>query len=112
MAQAAPIVRVAVEAKAPADMAALAAGLDLLHRADPLAEVTLQPSGEHVLGAAGPPPAASTCNSQCDVISDRLGADPEQEHTKLSPPPLGCTTCRLRLSGTEQVSSAGAHAGG
>lgn len=51
--QAAPIVRVAVEAKAPGDMGALAAGLDLLHRADPLAEVTLQPSGEHVLGAAG-----------------------------------------------------------
>ena len=51
--QAAPIVRVAIEARALADMGALAAGLDLLHRADPLAEVTLQPSGEHVLGAAG-----------------------------------------------------------
>jgi hypothetical protein len=46
-------VRVAIEAKALQDMGALAAGLDLLHRADPLAEVTLQPSGEHVLGAAG-----------------------------------------------------------
>lgn len=45
--------RVAIEAKALQDMGALAAGLDLLHRADPLAEVTLQPSGEHVLGAAG-----------------------------------------------------------
>ena len=51
--QAAPIVRVAVEAKAPGDMAALRAGLDLLNRADPLAEVTVQSSGEHVLGAAG-----------------------------------------------------------
>ena len=51
--QAAPIVRVAIEAKALGDMGALVAGLDLLHRADPLAEVTLQPSGEHVLGAAG-----------------------------------------------------------
>lgn len=38
----------------PSDMAAVARGLDLLNRADPLAEVTLQPSGEHVLGAAGP----------------------------------------------------------
>lgn len=45
--------RVAVEAVVPSDMAAVARGLDLLHRADPLAEVTLQPSGEHVLGAAG-----------------------------------------------------------
>jgi ribosome assembly protein 1 len=51
--QAAPIVRVAIEARALGDMGALVAGLDLLHRADPLAEVTLQPSGEHVLGAAG-----------------------------------------------------------
>lgn len=62
-AQAAAIVRVAVEAVAPGDMAAVARGLDLLHRADPLAEVTLQPSGEHVLGAAGtlpfPPTAAA-----------------------------------------------------
>jgi translation elongation factor EF-G len=52
-------VRVAIEAEALQDMGALAAGLDLLHRADPLAEVTLQPSGEHVLGAAGAGAAAS-----------------------------------------------------
>lgn len=50
--------RVAVEAVAPGDMAAVARGLDLLHRADPLAEVTLQPSGEHVLGAAGVSPCS------------------------------------------------------
>ena len=51
--QAAPIVRVAVEAARPEEMAQLQEGLSLLNRADPFVEVTLQDNGEHVLGAAG-----------------------------------------------------------
>ena len=51
--QAAPIVRVAIEPADPSQMAALAAGLRLLNRADPFVEVTVQESGEHVVGAAG-----------------------------------------------------------
>ena len=51
--QAAPIVRVAIEPADPGQMAALAAGLRLLNRADPFVEVTVQESGEHVVGAAG-----------------------------------------------------------
>ncbi|WIA32200.1 hypothetical protein OEZ86_003049 [Tetradesmus obliquus] len=51
--QAAPIVRVALEPSAPGDMAALAAGLKLLNRADPFVEVGLSEKGEHLLGAAG-----------------------------------------------------------
>jgi len=46
-------VRVAIEPLQPADMPHLMEGLRLLNRADPLAEVTVQETGEHVLGAAG-----------------------------------------------------------
>ena len=45
--------RVAIEPLHPADMPRLMEGLRLLNRADPLAEVTVQETGEHVLGAAG-----------------------------------------------------------
>ena len=45
--------RVAIEPLQPADMPRLMEGLRLLNRADPLAEVTVQETGEHVLGAAG-----------------------------------------------------------
>ena len=51
--QAAPIVRVAVEPAIPSQLPQLAQGLRLLNRADPFVEVTVQESGEHVLGAAG-----------------------------------------------------------
>lgn len=51
--QAAPIVRVAVEPVAPADLPRLVEGLRLLNRADPFVEVSVLDSGEHVLGAAG-----------------------------------------------------------
>jgi len=51
--QAAPIVRVAVEAAHPADAPALARGLTLLDAADPMVEVSTGPGGEHLLGAAG-----------------------------------------------------------
>ena len=45
--------RVAIEPADPGQMQALAAGLRLLNRADPFVEVTVQESGEHVIGAAG-----------------------------------------------------------
>lgn len=51
--QAAPIVRVAVEAALPSELPRLVDGLRLLNRADPFLEVTLQDKGEYVLGAAG-----------------------------------------------------------
>lgn len=37
------------------DMPQLEAALKLLNQADPFVEVTMQESGEHVLGAAGVP---------------------------------------------------------
>jgi hypothetical protein len=46
-------VRVAVEPARPSDMPALVEGLRLLHRADPMVQVAVQESGEHVLCAAG-----------------------------------------------------------
>ena len=51
--QASPIVRVAVEPLRPTEMAQLLEGLRLLNQADPFVEVSLQDSGEHVIGAAG-----------------------------------------------------------
>ncbi|GAB4820198.1 hypothetical protein N2152v2_007244 [Parachlorella kessleri] len=51
--QSAPIVRVAVEPAHPGEMPALAEGLRLLHRADPLVQVSVQDTGEHVVAAAG-----------------------------------------------------------
>lgn len=45
--------RVAVEPARPMEMAQLEEGLRLLNRADPFVEVSLQDSGEHVIGAAG-----------------------------------------------------------
>lgn len=53
MFQASPIVQVAVEPAHPEDMESLEKGLQLLHRADPLVQVSLQESGEHVVSAAG-----------------------------------------------------------
>ena len=51
--QASPIVRVAVEARDPARQADVARGLRALDRADPAVTVSVLPTGEHVLGAAG-----------------------------------------------------------
>jgi ribosome assembly protein 1 len=46
-------VQVALEPVNVADLAALVEGLRLLNQADAFVEVTVQHSGEHVLGAAG-----------------------------------------------------------
>ena len=61
--QAAPIVRVAVEAALPSELPRLVEGLRLLNRADPFLEVTLQDKGEYVLGAAGASSAACCVHS-------------------------------------------------
>ena len=45
--------RVAVEPARPGEMRALEEGLALLNRADPFVEISLQDSGEHIIGAAG-----------------------------------------------------------
>ena len=72
--QAAPIVRVAVEPIHVEDVPQLEAALKLLNQADPFVEVTVQESGEHVLGAAGAarrvpsaPSAACTCSVRVRV---------------------------------------------
>ena len=51
--QSTPIVTVAVEPMRPQDMHALEQGLHLLHKADPLATVSIGEKGEHLLAAAG-----------------------------------------------------------
>jgi len=48
-----PIVRVAVEAMQPAHYARLEAGFRLLNQADAIIDISLRPTGEHVLGVAG-----------------------------------------------------------
>lgn len=50
-----PNAAAAVEPAHPSDMPALAEGLRLLHRADPLVQVEVQDTGEHVVAAAGEP---------------------------------------------------------
>lgn len=53
-------------------MAQLEEGLRLLNQADPFVEVSMQDSGEHVIGAAG------LCLSLMTVFSTLLsGTDPE-----------------------------------
>ena len=51
--QSAPILRVSVEPANPKDWALLAKGLRMLNRADPVVEVLVQHSGEHILCAIG-----------------------------------------------------------
>ncbi|KNC54962.1 uncharacterized protein AMSG_10207 [Thecamonas trahens ATCC 50062] len=51
--QVAPIVRVAVEPRNPANLAKVKDGLRILNQADPCAQVLVQANGEHVLLAAG-----------------------------------------------------------
>jgi len=48
-----PILRVAVEPRYTADMAALRLGLKLLNQADPCVQVFVQETGEHVIVTAG-----------------------------------------------------------
>ena len=48
-----PIVRVAIEAMQPAHYSRLEAGLRLLNQADAIIDISLRPTGEHVLGVAG-----------------------------------------------------------
>ena len=50
---AAPIVRVAIEPEHASDMPALVRGMRLLNQADPCVEVSVQPTGEHILATAG-----------------------------------------------------------
>lgn len=51
--QATPMVRVAVEPVSHSDMNALSRGLAKLHQADPVVEVWVESSGEHVLASLG-----------------------------------------------------------
>jgi len=48
-----PVVRVAVEAKSPADLPKLVEGLKRLSKSDPLVVITHEESGEHVVAGAG-----------------------------------------------------------
>ena len=73
MMQAAPIVRVAVEAALPSELPRLVEGLRLLNRADPFLEVSLQVKGEYVLGAAG----------LCLSVAFALSLDPRTLHKRV-----------------------------
>jgi elongation factor 2 len=48
-----PVVRVAVEAKNPADLPKLVEGLKRLAKSDPLVQCTIEESGEHIIAGAG-----------------------------------------------------------
>jgi elongation factor 2 len=48
-----PVVRVAVEPKNPADLPKLVEGLKRLAKSDPLVQITLEESGEHIVAGAG-----------------------------------------------------------
>jgi len=48
-----PVVRVAVEPKNPADLPKLVEGLKRLSKSDPLVQITVEESGEHVIAGAG-----------------------------------------------------------
>eukprot|EP01116_Phalansterium_solitarium_P008420 TRINITY_DN22334_c1_g1_i1.p1 TRINITY_DN22334_c1_g1~~TRINITY_DN22334_c1_g1_i1.p1 ORF type:complete len:842 (+),score=282.20 TRINITY_DN22334_c1_g1_i1:96-2621(+) len=48
-----PVVRVAVEAKNPADLPKLVEGLKRLSKSDPLVQCTIEESGEHIVAGAG-----------------------------------------------------------
>jgi elongation factor 2 len=48
-----PVVRVAVEPKNPSDLPKLVEGLKRLAKSDPLVEVTMEESGEHIIAGAG-----------------------------------------------------------
>jgi elongation factor 2 len=48
-----PVVRVAVQAKNPADLPKLVEGLKRLAKSDPLVQCTIEESGEHIVAGAG-----------------------------------------------------------
>ncbi|XP_033634028.1 elongation factor 2-like [Asterias rubens] len=48
-----PVVRVAVEAKNPADLPKLVEGLKRLAKSDPMVQCTIEESGEHIVAGAG-----------------------------------------------------------
>ncbi len=66
----------AVEPAHPGEMPALVDGLRLLHRADPLVQVTVQDTGEHVVAAAGQlllaVPGSFCCSAACHHRASRL----------------------------------------
>ena len=65
--------RVAVEPARPGDMPALVEGLRLLHKADPMVQVAVQETGEHVLCAAGEQHASRGVATCCVVLASWLG---------------------------------------
>jgi len=48
-----PVVRVAVEAKNPADLPKLVEGLKRLAKSDPMVQCIIEESGEHIVAGAG-----------------------------------------------------------
>merc|ERR1711887_201201 len=48
-----PVVRVAVEAKNPADLPKLVEGLKRLSKSDPMVQISTEESGEHIIAGAG-----------------------------------------------------------
>merc|ERR1711998_507497 len=48
-----PVVRVAVECKNPADLPKLVEGLKRLSKSDPMVQISMEESGEHIVAGAG-----------------------------------------------------------
>merc|ERR1712134_14474 len=48
-----PVVRVAVECKNPADLPKLVEGLKRLSKSDPMVQISMEESGEHIIAGAG-----------------------------------------------------------
>ena len=48
-----PVVRVAVECKSPADLPKLVEGLKRLSKSDPMVQISIEESGEHIIAGAG-----------------------------------------------------------
>jgi elongation factor 2 len=48
-----PVVRVAVEARNPADLPKLVEGLKRLAKSDPMVQCIIEESGEHIIAGAG-----------------------------------------------------------
>ena len=48
-----PVVRVAVECKSPADLPKLVEGLKRLSKSDPMVQISIEESGEHIVAGAG-----------------------------------------------------------
>merc|ERR1719261_918551 len=94
-----PVVRVAVECKNPADLPKLVEGLKRLSKSDPMVQISMEESGEHIIAGAGElhleiclkdleeDHAQIPLRKSDPVVSYREGVQAESEHMCLSKSP-------------------------